>query len=87
MAAQWAALAKLTRHLCEKYSVPARFAQAVAPGKFARGILGHRDFSPDRNGNGHVEPFEWLKECPGFDVEAWLKAGMVPDPKHVIEVP
>ena len=36
-------------------------------------IIGHRDLSPDRNGNGVVEPFEWMKACPSFDVAAWLK--------------
>lgn len=30
-------------------------------------ISGHRDFSPDKNGNGIVEPFEWIKKCPCFD--------------------
>lgn len=30
-------------------------------------ILGHRDLSPDLNGNGIVEPFEWIKQCPCFD--------------------
>lgn len=39
-------------------------------------ICGHRDISPDQNKNGIVEPFEWLKTCPGFDVAAWLAAGM-----------
>lgn len=29
---------------------------------------GHRDLSPDKNGNGIIEPYEWLKECPTFDV-------------------
>ena len=32
-------------------------------------IRGHRDFSPDRNGNGIVEPFEYIKECPCFNAE------------------
>lgn len=32
-------------------------------------ILGHRDFSPDKNKNGIIEPFEWLKHCPCFDVK------------------
>ena len=32
-------------------------------------IAGHRDFSPDLNGNGTVEPEEWIKECPCFDVK------------------
>ena len=31
-------------------------------------VCGHRDLSPDRNGNGVVEPVEWLKQCPCFDV-------------------
>ena len=30
-------------------------------------ILGHRDLSPDLGGDGHVEPEEWLKQCPCFD--------------------
>ena len=36
-------------------------------------VCGHRDLSPDKNGNGVVEPSEWLKQCPCFDVEtdAW----------------
>lgn len=32
-------------------------------------IAGHRDFSPDLNGNGEVEPHEWIKVCPCFDAE------------------
>lgn len=34
-------------------------------------ILGHRDLSPDLNNDGKIEPQEWLKSCPGFDVAAW----------------
>jgi len=30
-------------------------------------ILGHRDFSPDQNGNGKIESWERIKECPSFD--------------------
>lgn len=30
-------------------------------------ILGHRDLSPDLDGDGVVEPHEWLKACPCFD--------------------
>ena len=37
-------------------------------------ILGHRDLSPDKNGDGKISPNEWLKACPCFDVRAWLKA-------------
>lgn len=35
-------------------------------------ILGHRDLSPDANGDGKITPNEWLKACPCFDVRAWL---------------
>lgn len=31
-------------------------------------VIGHRDASPDKNGNGEVEPSEWIKSCPSFDV-------------------
>jgi N-acetylmuramoyl-L-alanine amidase len=30
-------------------------------------ILGHRDLSPDINGNGIIEQSEWIKECPLFN--------------------
>jgi N-acetyl-anhydromuramyl-L-alanine amidase AmpD len=30
-------------------------------------IVGHRDLSPDMDGDGIIEPFEWVKECPSFD--------------------
>lgn len=30
-------------------------------------ILGHRDFSPDSNGNGVIEKWERIKECPSYD--------------------
>ena len=37
-------------------------------------IKGHRDFSPDLNKNGVIEPQEFIKLCPGFDVKTWLKS-------------
>lgn len=48
-------------------------------------ICGHRDYSPDLDGDGLIEPWEWFKLCPGFDVKAWLLSGMDPlwDPKHL----
>lgn len=36
-------------------------------------ILGHRDISPDTNGNGIVDPWERIKECPCFDAKAEYK--------------
>ena len=32
-------------------------------------ILGHRDTSPDTDGDGIVEPHEWTKMCPCFDAK------------------
>ncbi len=34
-------------------------------------VCGHRDLSPDRNGNGEIEPEEWVKECPCFEVDLY----------------
>ncbi|MBD9146340.1 MAG: N-acetylmuramoyl-L-alanine amidase, partial [Bacteroides clarus] len=35
-------------------------------------LCGHRDLSPDLNGNGEIEPEEWIKECPCFDAASLL---------------
>ncbi len=32
-------------------------------------VLGHRDYSPDRDGDGIIEEWEWLKACPSFNVK------------------
>lgn len=32
-------------------------------------VLGHRDISPDKNGNGIIDPWERIKECPCFNVK------------------
>ena len=39
-------------------------------------VMGHRDLSPDKDGDGVVEKHEWLKMCPCFDVRDWVKQGM-----------
>ncbi len=70
-AAQWASLAEAVRLLKKRYP-DAR-------------VVGHRDLSPDQNANGIVEPFEWLKTCPGFDVAAWIDGGMLPVTDHLLE--
>lgn len=36
-------------------------------------IMGHRDISPDKNGNGIVDPWERIKECPCFDAKVEYK--------------
>lgn len=55
--AQYAALEELLLKLTPHYP--------------AAEVLGHRDLSPDRNGDGKVTKNEWLKECPTFDARAW----------------
>ncbi|WP_293765832.1 N-acetylmuramoyl-L-alanine amidase [uncultured Aquitalea sp.] len=68
--AQWGALTSLVKALKEKYP--------------AARIVGHRDLSPDLNGDGTIEPSEWAKTCPGFTVADWLAAGMKPQPKNIL---
>lgn len=70
-AAQWFSLAEAVRLLQKRYP--------------AARVVGHRDLSPDRNGNGTVEPSEWLKTCPGFDVSAWLASDRRPPADHLLE--
>lgn len=38
-------------------------------------VCGHRDLSPDTNGNGIIESCDWLKQCPCFDVatDEWCR--------------
>lgn len=36
-------------------------------------IKGHRDYSKDLNGNGKIDKFEFIKECPCFDVKSEYK--------------
>lgn len=49
-------LANLVNKLCDEYPITE--------------ILGHRDASPDRNGDGVISRNEWIKQCPCFDVRA-----------------
>lgn len=36
-------------------------------------ICGHRDLSPDLDGDGVITPHEWIKACPSFDAEKEYK--------------
>lgn len=43
-------------------------------------ILGHRDFSPDKNRDGIIQPGEWMKSCPSFSVSEWIREiGLIPN--------
>lgn len=39
---------------------------------------GHRDLSPDKDGDGIIEPYEWMKACPCFDVIPWARSRGLP---------
>lgn len=54
--AQKAALKTLVAKLREKYSI--------------KEVIGHRDASPDKNGDGKITPDEYIKLCPCFDVKS-----------------
>ena len=41
-----------------------------------KNILGHRDYSPDLNGDGKITSNEFIKMCPCFDVQTKLKEWM-----------
>ena len=45
---------------------------------------GHRDFSPDLNGDGKIQKCEWIKTCPGFDVHDWRDAGFIPKEEDIL---
>ncbi len=48
------------------------------------GFCGHRDYSPDLDHDGKIEPNEWIKLCPNFDVKSWVARGMQPLPENVL---
>lgn len=54
--AQKAALKTLVARLREKYPI--------------KEVIGHRDASPDKNGDGKITPDEYIKLCPCFDVKS-----------------
>lgn len=54
--AQKKALAELVYRLMEQYPI--------------KEVLGHRDTSPDLDGDGFINRYEWIKSCPCFDVRA-----------------
>lgn len=68
---QWQALHRL---LCE---LEAQYPDAR--------ICGHRDLSPDLNGDGTIAPNEWLKDCPCFDVWEWLDSEQIINPEHLFK--
>lgn len=54
--AQKTTMARLTKEAVERYTL--------------KRIVGHRDLSPDLDGDGEIEPYEWIKVCPCFEATA-----------------
>lgn len=79
--AQWATLADCLPRWCTAHRVERRFATPA----WREGVCGHRDLSPDKNGDGQITPNEFIKRCPGFSVADWLRGGMVPLEGHISE--
>ena len=69
--AQWKALHHLLRQLEAKYP--------------SARICGHRDLSPDLNGDGTISSNEWIKDCPCFDVWSWLDSEEVVNVEHLFK--
>ncbi|NNM75075.1 N-acetylmuramoyl-L-alanine amidase [Enterovirga sp. DB1703] len=57
---------KDTRTPAQKAAIERLLADLVSRYPITR-ILGHRDFSPDKDGDGLIEPREWIKVCPCYD--------------------
>lgn len=57
---------KDTRTPAQKATMRRLTQQAIALYGITR-VGGHRDFSPDLNGDGIIQPHEWTKACPCFD--------------------
>lgn len=55
--AQKKAMVKLVYELIDKYPN-------------IKEVIGHRDTSPDLNGDGFINRYEWIKGCPCFEVRA-----------------
>ena len=53
--AQIKTIDKLLKEICDAYPIEE--------------IKGHRDYSPDKDGDGKIERWEWIKVCPCYNAE------------------
>ena len=40
--------------------------------------VGHRDMSPDKDGDGRVQRHEFMKDCPCYSVQQWIENDLKP---------
>lgn len=52
------ALYELVRRLMQMYNI--------------KEVKGHRDYSPDKDGDGKISKYEWIKSCPCFEVSEFM---------------
>jgi N-acetyl-anhydromuramyl-L-alanine amidase AmpD len=52
----------------EQMQTMIRLTREAAARYGLRAVVGHRDLSPDLDHDGAIEPHEWVKVCPCFDV-------------------
>jgi len=85
--AQWVSLRECLINICGKIlgrQIMTADSMLQSFSDVGINIKGHRDYSPDLNGNGKIERNEWIKICPGFDVSQWIKGGMMPLESQIV---
>lgn len=40
--------------------------------------VGHRDLSPDKDSDGRIQRWEFMKECPCYSVQEWIENDLAP---------
>jgi len=59
----------------ESAALAYRFLSRVYP---SAEHVGHRDLSPDLDGDGRIEAHEFMKGCPCFSVSEWIDGDLQP---------
>lgn len=58
---------------CEQKQTMIRLIKELQCKFPAAAVVGHRDLSPDINGDGIIQSNEWTKLCPSFSVANWVR--------------
>ena len=60
---------KDTRTDAQKSAIKELVGELVTKHPTIEKVVGHRDLSPDADGDGVIESNEWIKACPCYDVK------------------
>lgn len=63
-------IAKDTRTPAQKKALSALVYKLMDEYPNIKEVIGHRDTSPDLNKDGFINRYEWIKECPCFEVRS-----------------